>query len=124
LRARARAPKGNADRRTAFSWTSVATLLLIPPATRQTDRRARRLTFPGIEFDDRRNAAHAAVISCEASRVAVRVIPTDEQLMIARPVCRLLVTARDDASVGTRALREIRRAARTAIGGFRRNLVR
>ena len=52
------------------------------------------LAFLGIELDDRRNAAHAPVISSDASRVAVRVIPTDEQLMIARSVCRLLDTSR------------------------------
>jgi acetate kinase len=51
------------------------------------------LAFLGIELDDRRNAAHASVISSDASRVAVRVIPTDEQLMIARSVCRLLDAA-------------------------------
>ena len=45
--------------------------------------------------------------------------------MIARPVCRLLDTARDDAAtVAVRALREIRRAARDAIVSFRRNFVR
>jgi len=52
------------------------------------------LTFPGIELDDRRNAAHASVISSDASPVAVRVIPTDEQFMIARSVCRLRETTR------------------------------
>jgi acetate kinase len=51
-----------------------------------------RLAFLGVELDNRRNAANAAVISSDASRVAVRVIPTDEQLMIARSVCRLLDT--------------------------------
>jgi len=55
------------------------------------------LASPGIELDDRRSAAHAAVISSDASRVRMRVIATDEQLMIARSVCRLLDTARDDA---------------------------
>jgi acetate kinase len=54
------------------------------------------LAFLGVELDDRANVAHAPVISSDASRVAVRVIPTDEQLMIARSVCRLLDTARDD----------------------------
>ena len=48
------------------------------------------LGFLGIELDDGRNAAHAAVISAEASRVTVRVIPTNEELMIARSVSRLL----------------------------------
>jgi len=52
------------------------------------------LAFLGIERDERRSTEHAPVISSDASRVAVRVIPTDEQLMIARSVCRLLDTTR------------------------------
>ncbi len=48
------------------------------------------LGFLGIELDEIRNAATAAVISADAGRVTVRVIPTDEELMIARSVCRLL----------------------------------
>jgi acetate kinase len=48
------------------------------------------LGFLGIELDDGRNSAHAAVISAEASRVTVRVIPTNEELMIARSVSRVL----------------------------------
>ena len=37
-----------------------------------------------------KNAANAAVISSNASRVTVRVIHTDEEWMIARTVCRVL----------------------------------
>ena len=48
------------------------------------------LGFLGIELHDARNAAHAAVISTDTSRVTVRVIPTDEELMIARSVSQLL----------------------------------
>lgn len=48
------------------------------------------LGFLGIELDDLRNAVHAPVISTDASRVAVRVIRTDEELMIAKSVCRVL----------------------------------
>jgi acetate kinase len=48
------------------------------------------LGFLGIELDDSRNAASAAVISSDKSPAAVRVIRTDEELMIARAVCRLL----------------------------------
>jgi acetate kinase len=48
------------------------------------------LAFLGIALDERRNAAHAAVISTDTSRVSVRVIPTDEELMIARSVSRVL----------------------------------
>ena len=48
------------------------------------------LGFLGIELHDGRNAEHAAVISAEASRATVRVIPTNEELMIARSVSRVL----------------------------------
>lgn len=47
------------------------------------------LSFLGIEFSEERNAENAAVISASASRVTVRVIHTDEELMIARSVCRI-----------------------------------
>jgi acetate kinase len=50
------------------------------------------LGFLGIELDEPRNAGNAAVVSTDASRVAVRVIPTDEDLMIARSVGRILET--------------------------------
>jgi len=48
------------------------------------------LDFLGIELDVARNAAHAAVISAEGGPVTVRVIPTNEELMIARSVSRVL----------------------------------
>jgi acetate kinase len=48
------------------------------------------LDFLGVELHDARNAAHAAVISTDASRVTVRVMQTDEELMIARSVSRVL----------------------------------
>ena len=48
------------------------------------------LGFLGIEIDDKRNAASAAVISAQTSRVAVRVMHTDEEWMIAQTVCRVL----------------------------------
>jgi acetate kinase len=48
------------------------------------------LAFLGIELDPSRNARHADVISTDASRVTVRIIRTDEELMIARSVSRLL----------------------------------
>jgi acetate kinase len=46
--------------------------------------------FLGIELEEKRNAANEGVISAETSRVPVRVIPTDEELMIARMVRRVL----------------------------------
>jgi acetate kinase len=48
------------------------------------------LGFLGLELNEARNAETAAVISTDGSRVAVRVIRTDEELMIARSVCRVL----------------------------------
>ncbi len=48
------------------------------------------LGFLGIELNESRNAAHANVISVDASPVTVRIIRTDEELMIARSVCRVL----------------------------------
>jgi acetate kinase len=46
------------------------------------------LDFLGIKLDKTRNAKTAAVISRNSSRVTVRVIRTDEELMIARSVLR------------------------------------
>ena len=48
------------------------------------------LGFLGLTLDRKRNAQSAPLISKGASRVAVRVIRTDEELMIARSVTRLL----------------------------------
>jgi acetate kinase len=48
------------------------------------------LGFLGVELDAKQNAGNAGVISRTASRVSVRVIPTDEELMIARAVCKVL----------------------------------
>jgi acetate kinase len=48
------------------------------------------LEFLGIQLEEKHNVANAGVISAAASRVAVRVIRTDEELMIARSVCRVL----------------------------------
>ena len=48
------------------------------------------LGFLGIELEEKRNAANEGVISAVAGQVAVRVIHTDEELMIARTVCRVL----------------------------------
>ena len=48
------------------------------------------LGFLGIELDGRRNAANSPLISRAAGPVAVRVIRTDEELMIARSVMRAL----------------------------------
>lgn len=48
------------------------------------------LGFLGIELNETHNANNAPLISSDGSQVAVRVIPTDEELMIARSVIRVL----------------------------------
>jgi acetate kinase len=48
------------------------------------------LGFLGIELEVKRNAVNEGVISAKTSKVTVRVIPTDEALMIARLVCHTL----------------------------------
>lgn len=58
------------------------------PLVRQ--RICAELGFLGIELDPQRNAQHAALISPDDARVRVRVVHTDEALMIARSVARIL----------------------------------
>jgi acetate kinase len=53
------------------------------------------LEFLGIELSALRNDGHAPVISTAASRVTVRVMTTDEELMIARAASRLLQSDTD-----------------------------
>lgn len=48
------------------------------------------LGFLGIALEEKRNAANEGVISAATGRVAVRVIHTDEERMIAKTVCRVL----------------------------------
>jgi len=48
------------------------------------------LGFLGIQLDDARNTITAEVISTDTSQVTVRVIHTDEELMIARMVCHVI----------------------------------
>lgn len=48
------------------------------------------LDFLGVRLDNRNNQRNAGVISSPSSRVVVRVIRTDEELMIARTVCRVM----------------------------------
>ena len=64
------------------------------------------LGFLGIELAEERNAKSALLISSDASLVRVRVIRTDEELMIARSVARVLdlgPTAKQCASRGSSA---------------------
>jgi acetate kinase len=49
-----------------------------------------RSSWLGVELDAAANASHRPVISSAASRVAVCVIPTDEEIVIARHTCHVL----------------------------------
>ncbi len=48
------------------------------------------LEFLGVELDEKQNMTNAPVISTDTGRVAVRVIHTDEEWMIAKTVSRIL----------------------------------
>jgi acetate kinase len=48
------------------------------------------LGFLGIDLDAERNRVHAPLISTDSGRVRVRVIATDEELMVARQTIRLI----------------------------------
>lgn len=65
------------------------------------------LGFLGIEIDPIKNAANNEVISSESSAITVRVIKTDEELMIAKTVFRMLDkhqnTAKTPHSISTGA---------------------
>ena len=67
----------------------------------QPNLRARicdELGFLGIALDAEANAASEELISTPASRVEVRVIPTDEEWMVATITCRLLSGEQEGAS--------------------------
>ncbi|MGN6359979.1 MAG: acetate/propionate family kinase [Thermomicrobiales bacterium] len=55
------------------------------------------LGFLGIELDRGRNTVHAPIISADGSAVTVRVIPTDEDRVIARHTTRLLARQGEQA---------------------------
>ena len=44
----------------------------------------------GVLLDSERNASSAPVISAESSRATVRVVPTDEEAVMARIVCDVI----------------------------------
>ena len=48
------------------------------------------LDFLGIKIDEKQNASNECVISAADGRVTARVIPTDEELTIARSVCTVI----------------------------------
>src|SRR3989442_137573 len=58
------------------------------------------LGFLGIELNEARNAENAPVISAQSARVTVRIIRTNEELMIARSACRILGLGTVNKSVG------------------------
>lgn len=51
------------------------------------------LEFLGLRLDSARNAASEPVISADGGAVTVRVIATDEELMIAKTVCQLVAVS-------------------------------
>ncbi|OAN64929.1 acetate/propionate family kinase [Sphingomonas sp. TDK1] len=57
-----------------------------------------RLAWLGIELDHAANRGHAPLINTSASRVAVRVIPTDEERMIALHMINLLLPTREEVA--------------------------
>ncbi|AMM84091.1 acetate/propionate family kinase [Martelella sp. AD-3] len=52
-----------------------------------------RLGWLGVQLDDDANNANAEIISCPESRVEVRVIPTDEEIVLARQTARVVSEA-------------------------------
>jgi acetate kinase len=59
-------------------------------AWRIRERICRGFEWLGIELDEARNQGGETVICSERSRVRVMVIPTNEEMMIARHTARLL----------------------------------
>ena len=60
---------------------------MLPPFAKPSRR---RLAWLGLELDPDANAKGGPLISRKGSRVACYVIPTDEELMIARHTLRVL----------------------------------
>ena len=59
-------------------------------AWRIRERICQGFEWLGIELDEARNQAGGTIVSSERSRVRVLVIPTNEEMMIARHTARLL----------------------------------
>jgi acetate kinase len=64
-------------------------------APRVRERACSPLDFLGVRLDPDRNASNAPVISADDAAVIVRVIPTDESLMMAREAYAVVSTASD-----------------------------
>ncbi len=58
-----------------------------------------RLGWLGVQLDDDANNASAEIISCPESRVEVRVIPTDEEIVLARQTARVVSEAANAGKV-------------------------
>ena len=61
------------------------------------------LAFLGIELDAGRNDAGDGVVSSDASRVDVRVIRTDEEVMIARAAAEVLQVPAGTSNTSSRS---------------------
>jgi acetate kinase len=62
------------------------------------DRVCGRLAWMGIELDHRQNTANALVISSVLSRIQVMVVPTNEELVIARAARALIAQTERNAA--------------------------
>jgi acetate kinase len=71
-------------------WTRSCSPAVLARTPRHSSAHLRGLAFLGIDVDQARNDGSEPVISVEASRVQVRVIRTDEEVMIAKSVARIL----------------------------------
>ena len=69
-----------------LSWAFAAGIGENAPIIR--DRICDGLGFLGVELSQMRNAQNAPLISPDSGRVKVRVIRTDEELMLARSTCQ------------------------------------
>jgi len=81
------------------------------------------LDFLGIELNESCNAKTGGIISTDASRVTVRVILTDEELMLARSVSRVLgLGAHGENENSDQAAKSISRPKPSLAGSGRQNL--
>jgi acetate kinase len=62
------------------------------------------LGFLGIELEEKRNATNERIISSAVSRATVRMIRTDEELMIAKTVCQVLGLGPDNQKTTTKGI--------------------
>ena len=81
------------DRRVAAALGGVDTLVFSggigEHAPEVRSRICDSLEYLGLQIDTQRNGSNAGVISADKSKTIIRVIPTDEEIMIAH--CRQIV---------------------------------